>query len=71
MTSNSARDGDRERSQNHSSNSGYEVNTMRLINSNPGTLMTNPEREMGRMAQNPEAASVVMRNIKRQTGPRQ
>jgi hypothetical protein len=29
---------------------------MRLINSNPGTLMTNPEREMRRNVQNPEAA---------------
>jgi hypothetical protein len=31
---------------------------MRLINSNPGSLMTNPEREMGRTAQNPEATKV-------------
>jgi len=42
----------------HQSNRGYSVNTMRLINSNPGNLMTNPEREMGRTAQNPEATKV-------------
>jgi len=29
---------------------------MWLIDSNPGHLMTNPEREMGRKARNPEAA---------------
>jgi len=46
------------------------MNTMRLINSNPGSLMTNPEREMGRKAQNLEAANPVMRNIKRTTEPR-
>jgi hypothetical protein len=33
------------------------TSSMRLINSNPGSLMTNPEREMGRKARNPEAAS--------------
>jgi len=47
------------------------MNTMRLINSNPGSLMTNPEREMRRAAQSPEAVNSVMRNIKRQTVPRQ
>jgi len=31
---------------------------MRLINSNPGNLITNPERELVRIARNPEAASV-------------
>jgi len=29
---------------------------MVLPGSNPGSLMTNPEREMGRKAENPEAA---------------
>jgi hypothetical protein len=38
---------------------------MRLINSNPDSLMTNPEREMGRTVINPEAVNSVMRNIKR------
>jgi len=33
------------------------TSTMRLINSNPGNLMTNPEREMLRVARNPEAAT--------------
>jgi len=33
------------------------TSTMWLINSNPGNLMTNPEREMGRVVRNPEAAS--------------
>jgi hypothetical protein len=27
-----------------------------LINSNPGSLKTNPEKEMGRTVKNPEAA---------------
>jgi len=31
---------------------------MRLINSNPGSLMTNPEKEMERTARNPAAAKV-------------
>jgi len=30
-----------------------EMSTMRLINSNPGNLMTNLEREMGRKARTP------------------
>jgi len=31
---------------------------MRLTDSNPGGLMTNPEREMERTARNPEATQV-------------
>lgn len=38
---------------------------MRLINSNPGSLRTNPEKEMGRTARNLEAVNPVMRNIRR------
>jgi len=38
---------------------------MRLYDSNPGSLMTNPEREMGRKVKNPEAVNPVMRNIRR------
>jgi len=34
------------------------MNNMRLINSNLGSLMTNPEKEMGRNAINPEATKV-------------
>jgi len=33
------------------------IDSMRLTDSNHGSLMTNPEREMGRTAKNPEAAS--------------
>lgn len=40
-----------------SDNFGYMTMSMRLIDSNPGFLMTNPEREMGREAKNPEAAA--------------
>jgi len=31
---------------------------MRLTDSNPVSLMTNPEREMGRTSKNPEATQV-------------
>jgi hypothetical protein len=31
---------------------------MWLINSNPGNLMTAPEKELGRKAKNPEATKV-------------
>jgi hypothetical protein len=34
------------------------MNNMRLTDSNPGGLMTNPEREMGRTVKNPEATQV-------------
>ena len=34
------------------------MNSMRLTDSNPGSLMTNPEREMGRTVKNPEATRV-------------
>jgi hypothetical protein len=34
------------------------MNNMRLTDSNPGGLMTNPEREMGRTVKNPEATRV-------------
>jgi len=41
------------------------MNTMRLINSNPGSLRTNSEKKMGRAARSPEAVNSVVRNIKR------
>jgi len=34
------------------------MDTMRLTDSNPVSLITNPEREMGRTFQNPEATKV-------------
>jgi len=41
------------------------MNTMRLINSNPGSLMTNSEREMGRAVINPKAVNSVILGILR------
>jgi len=48
-----------------------EMSTMRLINSNHGTLMTNPQK--GKWEGKPEIlrrVNPVMRNIKRSTVPR-
>jgi len=47
------------------------MGTMRLINSNPGILKTNPEREMRRKARTPQTVNAVMRNIKGRLQPRQ